>query len=185
MGAARHTGRRAVATILSAVAVIALAACGNPSRVRTLDGEPDLVRVLGTVPRGFSPSVTEELERLLAACREIDAIVESRVPGAGHLVLTDGHCQWAGAAPELIIGILANPDGGAVLDQTNMVLKDERTVAGVGDRAAFDPETRALYLVRNGRLWYLQLVGSAPGVGASAILASLGRALAQTRAATR
>jgi hypothetical protein len=197
MDAARGTrrrphARRVAAKIVAATAVIALTACGAPQRVRTLDGEPDLVGIHGSVPRGFSASVKEELDRLNAACTAIDAPVSAQLPdvapvGADQTFggLTDGQCEWVAARPELIIGILANPGGAAVLDQTTTVLKGERPVAGVGMRAVFDPQTRTLYVLENGRLWYLQLVGAGNGVAAPAILTTLGRALVATRAATR
>jgi hypothetical protein len=186
MDAARQTRRRAATTILAAVAVIALTACGAPARVRTFDGEPDLVLVRGkTIPPGFSTTTTNELQRMVDACEAIDAEVRTVLPYVSPVALTDAQCQWVAATPELIVGILANPGGGSMLDQTTAVLEGERSVAGVGDRAVFDPQTRALYVVKNERLWYLHLVGAAPGVAAPTILASLGRALVQTRAATR
>ena len=40
-------------------------------------------------------------------------------------------------------------------------------------------------VVKNGRLWYLQLVGRGSGVAAPTILANIGRALVATPAATR
>jgi hypothetical protein len=186
MSSVRQPRRTLARVALAAIAVVALAACGAPARVRTFDDEPDLVRVAGTtIPAGFGSTTTNELRRMLDACGAIDAKVATALPGVNHVTLTDAQCQWIAAAPELIVGILTNPGGDAMLDQTATVLKGERTVAGVGDRAVFDPQTRTLYVVKNGRLWYLQLVGSAPGVTAPTILTVLGRALVQTVAATR
>ena len=52
----------------------------------------------------------------------------------------------------------------------------------IGDRAVFDGQTRTLYVLDNGRLWYLQLVGKPPTVAAvPAILTALGRALLQSQ----
>ena len=176
---------------VAGVAVIALAACGSPERIRTLDGEPDLAHIDGTVPRGFSSSANEELHRLQDACDAVDRAVGHELPDVHYakdvkqLALVDGQCQWVLTGPELIVGILAHPGGGPMLDQTATVIKGERSVAGVGDRAVLDPQTRTLYVVKNDRLWYLQLVGSAPSVEAPSILVTLGDELVQTHAVIR
>jgi len=186
-------------TVVLVLALGSAAGCGSPARVGTLDGDPDLARIFVTIPPGFSKPVNEELERLRATCMAIDANVGTQLPDIGpvgedvtHLALIDGQCLWntpAGpssrppGAPELVVGIVAAPDGGITLDRTTMVLKGERPIAGVGDRAVFDRETRTLYVLENGRLWYLQLVGSAPGAAAQNILAVLARSLLETREA--
>jgi hypothetical protein len=195
--------RRFASTIVATLALIqiaALAACGAPARIQTLDREPDLVRVAGrTIPPGFGDSVNAELHRLVAACAAIDRNV-SRLPGISvpgdavtQWALVDGHCEWpgdpdrpggpGGPGPDLIVGILASPGGGGVLDQTASILRGERSIAGVGDRAVYDPRTRTLYALAHGRLWYLQLVGSSPRADGPGILATLGRALVKTSAA--
>jgi hypothetical protein len=170
------------------------AACGSPARVQTLDDEPDLVAMVRTIPRGFSRSMEEELQWLRAACTAIDAKVGTQLPDVApaggdmtHLGLLYGHCEWLVPAPgpppgipELIVGILASRRGGTTLDETTMALKGERAIAGIGDRAVFDRETRTLYVLKNGRLWYLQLSGSAPSAAALQILTVLGRALVQS-----
>jgi hypothetical protein len=185
--------------VAAGLTLIVLAACGAPAHPTTLDREPDLVSVAGTtIPRGFISSTNEELRRLLGACEAIDANVATALPGVTdrsgitHLALIDAQCEWlntpAGTSPgtpELIIGILANPGGGGALDQTTTILTGWRPVAGIADRAVFDPQTRTLYALANDRLWYLQLVGSAPGVAAPRILTALAGALVKTAAATR
>jgi hypothetical protein len=178
-------GRRVLASsVVAMLALVVLAACGAPARIQTVDREPDLVKVDGLIPSGFSSSAGEELRRLSSACIAIDRQVGTQLPDVAphgavtYEAISDGQCQWRNAlGPELIIGILAHPGGGGVLDQTAMVIKDERPITGVGDRALFDLETRTLYVLKSGRLWYLQLVGSAPGATAPRILATLGRAL--------
>jgi hypothetical protein len=187
---------RTFATIVAVMLALgSSAACGAPARVRTLDDEPDLVGIL-TIPRGFSPSVKDELQRLRAACMAIDTKVRTQLPDVApiggdvtNLGLIYGQCEWLKPAPgpppgipELIVGILASPSGGgATLDQTTTVLERERTIASIGDRAVFDRETRTLYVLKNGRLWYLQLVGSARSAAAPQILTVLGRALVETQ----
>jgi hypothetical protein len=193
--------RPALRTVVVAFAIITLTACGSPTRIATLYGEPDLARIDQTIPDGFSGPVNAELRRLRAACAAIDPKVGELIPevasleGVTHLRLTDGQCQWIGGSPtartkrpstvavELIIGILANPGGDGTLDQTTSVLKGVRPVVGVGDRAVLDLQTRTLYVLERARLWYLQLIGPTPGVEGPAILAALGRVLLQTSAA--
>jgi hypothetical protein len=181
---------RRATTIIVALALGSLAACGSPAPVRTLDDEPDLARIANTIPKGFLAPVAEELRRLKAACTSIDPEVRTQLPQpAADRVLTlelnDAQCQWldVDGEPQLIVGTLESAHGGTALDETTAVLTGERSVGGVGERAVFDLQTRTLYTQENGRLWYLQLVGSAPGAAARAILTSLGRALVQTPSA--
>ena len=171
------------------LALVVLGACGAPARIQSVDGEPDLVKIDGVIPSGFSSSAHEELQRLRSACIAIDKQVGTQLPDIAphgdvtYEAISDGQCQWTHLlVPELIIGILAHPGGSNVLDQTAMVIKDERSMAGVGDRALFDLETRTLYVLKSGRLWYLQLVGPAPAAAAPKILATLGRALVVSEA---
>jgi hypothetical protein len=191
-----RVSRIRASTIMAAVAVITLAACGAPVRARTLDREPDLVRVdQGAIPHGFSPSAKEELQRLRSACAAIDANVATLLPdvapprgsAASALAFVDAQCEWRGvtSAPELIVGLLAHPGGGTVLDQTTTVITGDRSVSDTGDRAVFDPQTRTLYVVTHDRLWYLQLVGAAPAVSVGTVLTALARSLVHTPAATR
>ena len=189
--------RRVAATIVVALALGSSAACGSPARVRTLDGEPDLARIAGTIPDGFLAPVAEELRKLNAACTSIDAEVRTRLPRPAAdrfltLELNDAQCQWldvpseaprgVDGEPRLIIGTLESAHGGTALDETTRVLTGEQSIGAIGERSVFDVQTRTLYAQENGRLWYLQLVGSAPGAAARSILMSLARALVQTPA---
>ena len=181
---------RVVMLTVAVLALVVLGACGAPARIQSVDGEPDLVKIDGVIPGGFSSSANEELQRLRSACVAIDKQVGTQLPDVAphgdvtYEAISDGQCQWlpAHGTPELIIGILAHPGGTNALDQTAMVIKDERSMAGVGDRALFDLETRTLYVLKSGRLWYLQLVGPAPAAAAPKILATLGRALVVSEA---
>jgi hypothetical protein len=109
-------------------------------------------------------------------------------PGAkSYAGVVDGECHWVvsrdmrvPAPPALIVGILANPPGRRTLAETTTVLKGERSVEGVGDRAVFDAQTHTLYVLQNGRPWYLQLTGTREGVAVRSILTVLGRALVQS-----
>jgi hypothetical protein len=193
-GPRRRRARRLPAVLAATVALITLAACGAPARTQTLANEPDLARNLGgAIPHGFSTAVSEDLARLDAACAAIDPEVASRLPAVTpggvvrYAAIVDGQCEWVSAGdkarpgpPALIVGILAGSSGGATLDETTTLLEGERSIDRVGDRAAFDPQTRTLYVLGNGRLWYLQLVGREPAVAASTILTALGRALVQS-----
>lgn len=187
--------RRFAATVTLMLAVGSSAACGSPARIQTLDNQPDLARMLGAIPDGFDgfdKQVREELTRLDAACTAIDPEVVNELsavsPGAkSYAGLVDGECHWVNsrdmrvpAPPTLIVGILADPPGGQTLDETTTVLKGERSVDGVGDRAVFDARTRTLYVLQNGRLWYLQLTGTREGVAVRSIVTVLGRALVES-----
>jgi hypothetical protein len=193
----RPNRRRAlVSGIAVAVALLTLPACGAPARMQTLDREPDLARIdRGTIPPGFSSPANRELERLRTACtaanRQLGFKGGSAPNGAElHAELVDGQCEWFGVTdsgapgpPRVIIGLLVSTGGGGVLDQTTAVLKRERSVDGVGDRAVFAPQTRTLYLVDHDRLWYVQLVGTAPAASDPTSLVALGRAVVQSQRA--
>ena len=187
-GDARRLPRRAVRTgIAAACALLVLAGCGAPPAVRTIDGEPDLARIAATIPPGFHHGAGIELRRLQSVCTEIDRKVAiTRPPSAGsplRFALIDAQCEWFRATgdgrsgpPEVIISLLVSANAGTTLDQTVAVLHHERSVPDVGDRAVFDPETRTLYVVGGGRLWYLQQPGPQPADPQTG-LAQLGRAL--------
>jgi hypothetical protein len=194
-----RTRARPLAAFTSAViAVVAFAACGNAAPAQTVGREPDLALItLGDVPRGLSGSTLAAVQRLQPACTAIDTRVGAVLPDIApsgtisSLIIEDAECQWLGTPdpsarppfpPELIVGIV---DGGSSrFAETVSVLTDERTVSGVGDEAAFDPQTRTLYTVRADRLWYVQLVGTAPrGAAAQSIATTVARALMATTAA--
>ena len=168
--------------IAATCAVLVLAGCGAPPAVHTLDGEPDLARIAAAIPPGFNHGAGVELRRLQTACAEIDRQVAiSPAPSARfplRFELVDAQCEWfrATGPPEVIIGLLVSAGGGTTLDQTVAVVDDERSVDNVGDRAVFDPQTRTLYVVAAGRLWYLQVVGPQPADPLNGLV-RLGRAL--------
>jgi hypothetical protein len=173
--------RRIPATALVLLLVLAttLTACGAPRRVRTHNGDPDLAGSDATISH-----------RLRNQCSAFASDVAVAFPGVS-LELTDGQCEWidtpkaapAGGVgqPLLIVGILAKSDGSTALDQTTAVLSHERpiTLPGTlpGRRAVFDPETRTLYVLEHGRLWYLQRVGSGAGGTDERFLSRLGSSL--------
>ena len=181
--------RRAATSVIVALALASLAACGSPAGVHTFDDEPDLASIDNTIPKGFLEPVHNELRRLNAACSAIDREVRSSLanPTASSfltLELNDAQCQWIDEGePRLIVGTLESAHGGTALDETASVLTNEQSIDDVGARAVFDLQTRTLYVQQNGRLWYLQLVNSAPGVAARSILTTLARVLVQTASA--
>lgn len=190
--------RRAATWVIVTLALGSLAACGSPARVHTLDDEPDLARIAKTIPDGFLAPVRAELRRLNAACTAIDDEVTTQLPkpAAGNfstLELNDAQCQWlevpseappgVDGEPRLIVGTLESAHGGTALDETTSVLTNEKSVDDIGESAVFDLQTRTLYAQQNGRLWYLQLVNSAPGAAARPILTTLARALVKTPSA--
>jgi len=175
-----------------AVAVLALGACGAPERAHTLDNEPDLASISGPMPHGFDHATADELVRLHRACTALIIGFSGPAPSAvrdsssGPMEFVDGQCEWLGGsptstAPEFIVGIIGG--GSATFDDTDSVLTDEQTISGVGDRATFDPQTRTLAIVKNDRLWYVQLVGRVTN-GAAALVetTNIGRALIRTPA---
>jgi hypothetical protein len=180
--------------VVAVIALTALAACGAPQRNHTLSNAPDIAAISTANTRDLSASQRDKVERSRAACTAIDSKVRTILPdlaGSGataSFALVDGQCQWTSSsaasrgAPELIVMLLDRSGGGATFDETTRVIKDERTVAGVGERAAFDPQTATLYIVKADRLWYLQLIGSTSG-DVEANLTTLGRALMQTSVA--
>ena len=163
-----------------------LTACGAPRRVRTHNGDPDLA--------GSDATISHRLRDQCSAFASAVAVTLPRVS----LELTDGHCEWldtpneapAGVVgqPLLFIGILATSDGSTALDRTTAVLEHERaitlpgTLPGtlLGRRAVFDPETRTLYVLEHGRLWYLQRVGSGADGTDERFLTRLGSSLGAT-----
>jgi hypothetical protein len=167
-----------------------LAACGAPPAVHTIDGEPDLASISGSIPPGFHRAAGVELRRLESACTEIDRHAgitpapSARFPLRFELI--DAQCQWFRATgnglqgpPEVIVGLLVSSGGGATLDQTLSVLRGDRPVPNVGDRAVFDPQTRTLYVVAAGRLWYVQFPGPQPTDTLNGLV-RLGRALVRS-----
>jgi hypothetical protein len=148
-----------------------LTACGAPRAVRTHAGDPDLASSRATLPG-----------RLRDRCSSFDLVVAAELPGVT-LELTDGHCEWVGpragggGRPVLIVGILAGSDGSTTLNQTTAVLEDERAISLPRRRAVFDPETRTLYVLEHGRLWYLQRVGASSRADDERFLTRLGSTL--------
>ena len=177
---ARTRTRLALAAVAAAMAAVALGACGSPASVHTLDHEPDLAQIHGTIPSGFSASTTSDLTRLRTACAAVDARVGAALPGVT-LEFVDFQCQWGrastGGVPELVVGLLDTTHGAAALDHTVSDLTGVRSLAGVGDRAELDPETRTVYVLRSARLWYLQIPGQNVVADPPTVLAALARAL--------
>jgi hypothetical protein len=147
--------------LLAVAACLLLGACGAPHSTETLDHEPDLAHIAGTVvPSGLRSPIVDEVHRLRHACAQIDVTVERAEPGA-QLKIDDARCQWSAPSgvPLLVVGIV---DGGAYrFHETAKLLKDEHTVDGIGDDALYDQQMRAVFSVRANRLWYVQLVGPA------------------------
>jgi hypothetical protein len=194
--APRARAFRALAVV--ALGALALAACGNADQPHTLDHEPDFADVTrDVIPGGFSSSTAAELHRVRDACSQLvtelgvthappGANVQSNLDRAPGFV--DGQCQWlspSSATPDVtgfLVGIING--GGATFDETSTALTGTQSISGIGDRAMLDPETRTLYVVQNGRLWYLQLIGDETS-GAAVLLetTNLARALVRTAAA--
>jgi len=173
--------------IVIAVALTALAACGAPMRSHTFDNGSDIA-IPTTNSQALSTGQRDQLDRSRAACTAIDANARTLLPDLRPFTLVEGQCQWTSrtasspGVPALIVTLFDRTKGDATYDETTHGINDERTVAGVGDRAAFDPQTTTLYIVAHDRLWYLQLVGSRRG-NVEPDLTALGRALMQTPAA--
>jgi hypothetical protein len=179
--------------VVAAILVTALTACGTPTHIHTLDNAPDIAAISTTNSRALSTAQRDQVERSRAACTAIDAKARALLPDLEPFTLVDGQCQWTSrtgsspGVPELIVTLFDRTGGGArtgadaTFDETTRGIDDERTVAGVGDRATFDPQTATLYVVKHDRLWYLQLIGRTRG-NVETSLTALGRALVQTPA---
>jgi hypothetical protein len=174
--------------VLAVAACLVLAACGAPHGTATLDHEPDLAGITrGSTPAGLRSEIARDVDRLRQSCAEIDPTVRAALRGTvggpdvnpPRLTLEDAQCHWASAsagAPQLVVGIV---NGGAYrFHETAKLLKDEQTVGHIGDGALYDPHSRALFVLWNGRLWYVQLVGDpATGDDARQVLTTIAKAL--------
>ncbi len=86
-------------------------------------------------------------------------------------------------SPWLAIGTIVTSGGSVDLAQTRLHVESEQSLPGLGAEADYVPETRTVYLVISGRLWYVQLIGGAPTEeDARRILVTLGGDLARLRA---
>jgi hypothetical protein len=172
--------------VVVTIAMTALTACGAPNRIHTFDNGSDLA-ISTTNSRALSTAQRDQIDRSRAACTAIDAEARAHFTDLAPFTLIDGQCQWTSRSgsspgfPKLIVMLFDRTKGDATFDETTRGIDDERAVAGVGDRAAFDPQTATLYVDAHDRLWYLQLVGSPPG-NVEPSLTALGRALMQTSA---
>ena len=156
--------RRAVLVVTACVLV---AACGAPHGTRTL--EPDRALLTPSSSRdGLQHTTANELDVLARACPRLDGAIGNEVPNASTTsTIADLRCSWsfgfaaaAGNDAQLLVGILE--DGNYRFNETGDLLDHERTVTGVGDAALYDSQTRALFALKNGRLWYVQVVGAWP-----------------------
>jgi hypothetical protein len=168
---------------------VLVAACGAPGRVETLDRSGDFGRVATalphTLPRGLS-DVGVDGPRLVAACTALETRVAALVPDIGANGAHDAvrfvgrHCEWSGRrGPALVVGMIDDSGAASDLDETVLFIDHERSIARVGARSVYDPDTEALYIVIGDRLWYVQLVGTAAAdPSALKLLVALGRDLA-------
>jgi hypothetical protein len=171
------------------IAAVLLAACGAPAHVKTLDHTGDFggapAPLTRTLPAGLS-DVGVDGPRLVAGCTALDAGVASLVPDVGGAPqLVGSRCEWSGPrGTALVVGMIDHRGAGADLDETILFTDHERSVASVGTRAEYDPDTHALYVVISDRLWYVQLVGTAAtDPSAFNIVVTLARSLAAVAAA--
>ncbi len=181
--------RHAAAALIVSAAL--LAACGAPARVETLDHTDDFGRVAvpltHALPMGLS-DVGVDGPRLVAGCVALEPRVAALVPdiganGARGPRFVDHHCEWTGVrATALVVGMIDHGGAASDLDETILSIDHDRPVTGVGGRAAYDPETRTLYVIIGDRLWYVQLVGPAADASAASILVAMGRVLTGTAA---
>jgi hypothetical protein len=174
-----------VACLVVAAGVL-LTACGTPERVHTVDDTRDFggtpILLTHALPNGLS-AVGVDGPRLLAGCNALQPRVATLITGHAP-VFTGRHCEWNGIdGPAVIVGMIEHTGASFTLDETRTFIDHERTISGVGQRAVYDTESHALYIIISNRLWYVQLVGSAAAnPSALPTLVSLGRALARTPA---
>lgn len=153
------------AAVVCAALAIVLAACGAPARVRTLGNEVDLARPLENLQQ-LRSSTAADVQRLASSCRLLGVWVGEYMSGSvAPLDVSDVQCHWRadlpagprGGPPEIVLGIV--PDGTYRFHETERLLDDDRRVGGIGTDAIYAPQSRTLYCIRNGRLWYVQMVG--------------------------
>ena len=176
-------------TLIVAAALL-LGACGKAPAPRTLDGEIDLAGA--GVPQGLRSSLASDLTRLTRACRAPEfrnAVDEQLNQATTEFTITDVQCQWTFGAPsltqrgprQLVVGLIE--DGDYRLHETAKLLTNERVIDGVGGDALYDVQSRTLFCARNGRLWYVQMIGNwGPQYDARALTTNLARVLMRERA---
>jgi hypothetical protein len=168
----------------AAAAIVLLTACGSPASVHTLDHTADFgstaTPLTHALPSGLADAGVDG-PRLLAGCNAVNA----HTAGTGSPVFTGRHCEWAGnSSIPLIVGMIDRSGASFTLNETKVYLDGLRPVDGVGQRAEYDPQSHALYVIIGGRLWYVQLVGK-PGLDPAALghLTMIARVIAGTPAA--
>ena len=130
---------------------VLVAACGAPGRVETLDRSGDFGRVATalphTLPRGLS-DVGVDGPRLVAACTARETRAAAPVPDIGANGAHDAvrfvgrHCEWSGSrGPALVVGMIDDSGAASDLDETVLFIDHERSIARVGARAVYDPDT--------------------------------------------
>jgi hypothetical protein len=179
---------RRAAIVAAACACFTLAACGAPRHPRTI--EPDLASLTNASNlHGVQHSTVADLRLLARACPRLDGAIGNAVPdtSATARTIVDAQCRWAfgfsGPASQeaqLLVGIV--DDGTYRFHETGDLLDHERTVAHVGDAALYDPDTRTVFALRNGCLWYVQVVGPWPArYAAQPVTTAITRALLRLR----
>ena len=153
--------------ILAVAACVLLAGCGAPHGTQTLGHESDLAQPVDSLQR-LHNTTADDLQHLTRMCPALDGAIGNEVPDAWTTNgIDDLHCFWAFGFPttakedaQLLVGTI---NGGTYrFHETARLLDDEHAVPGVGDAALYDPQSRALFAMRDGRLWYVQLVGPWP-----------------------
>jgi hypothetical protein len=175
-----------VAVLVSAAMLIG--ACGAAQRPQTLDHEADLVTFAKL--QDLRTSTASGLTRLARACRALQFALQETLDAnvAVGSDITDVQCHWTfdfpsgpkGGSPELVVGIVEGGD--YRFHETAKILHGERTVTGVGDEALYDPQSRTLFCIRDGRLWYVEMVGLwEPKYDPQPLTTALARALMRER----